>query len=470
MQIEMEFGGQRQAGASRPEGGAKSRAAGAEYQNWENKQSLQEWRQVVESVAAFASAKGGTVRVGIAPDGARVGVQLGKNTVEMLVNNIKTNTDPVQFPSVAIEGEEESAVIVIQVDESPVKPVSAFNVPFQRVGRTNQKLNHTQVQKLVEATTNRSWDALSAPDFAPSDANVQAMNDWCERLGQPRGINAETLWQNLGLWSGGVSIRVAVLLFAAQPTFYFPSAQIKCARFAGTDSVDFLDEKTFEGPVVDQLFDSLSFVRRNTRQGIRITGEAQHERIPEYPEEAIREAVTNALVHRDYASSATCQVRIYDDRLEVWNPGVLPDALTIEDLYKPHSSHPRNRRLALLFNRARLIEHFGTGTLRIVSSCLAVGMPQPEFSQQSGMFVVRFWNAAPEDTTEVGDNQARILRLARQQGRITTDDVARMLGIGRRSAVKRLNALREAKILQRVGDRGRYVYYTPYFPEENPAL
>ncbi len=455
-----------------PEGGAKSRAAGAEYQNWENKQSLGEWRQVVESVAAFASAKGGTVRVGIAPDGARVGVQLGKNSVEKLVNDIKTNTDPTQFVSVHIEGEEESAVIRIEVDESPVKPVSAFNVPLQRVGRSNHKLNHAQVQKLVEATTNRSWDALPAPHFAPSDADARAMSDFCERLEQPRGISAETLWQNLGLWSGGVSIRVAVLLFAAQPTFYFPSAQIKCARFTGTDSVDFLDEKTFEGPIVEQLFDALSFVRRNTRQGIRITGDPQHERVPEYPEEAIREAVTNALVHRDYASSATCQIRIYDDRLEVWNPGILPDALRIEDLYGPHSSHPRNRRLVPLFNRAHLIEHFGTGTTRIVSSCLAAGMPRPEFAETSGMFVTRFWNAAPpaeQDKTEVGDHQARILRLARQQGRVTAEDVVRILGVSRSSATRKLNALRKAEILHRVGERGRHVYYTPFFPEKSTS-
>ncbi len=314
MQIEMPFDEKK---AAPVEGGAKSRAAGAEYQNWENKQSLQEWKQVVESVAAFASAKGGTVRVGVAPDGTPVGVQLGKNSVEKLANDIKTNTDPTQFVSIAVRGEEESAVLEIVVDESPIKPVSAFNVPFQRVGRTNQKLNHTQVQKLVEATTNRSWDALPAPEFAPCDADFKAISDFCERLGQPRGIGAEVVWQNLGLWSGGVSIRVAVLLFAAQPTTYFPAAQIKCARFAGTDSVDFLDEKTFEGPIVEQLFDALAFVRRNTREGLKITGDPQHQRVPEYPEEAIREAVTNALVHRDYAASATCQIRIYDNRLEV---------------------------------------------------------------------------------------------------------------------------------------------------------
>ncbi len=146
----------------------------------------------------------------------------------------------------------------------------------------------------------------------------------------------------------------------------------------------------------------------------------------------------------------------------------MPDALTIADLYGPHSSHPRNRRLVPLFNRARLIEHFGTGTTRIVSSCLAAGMPKPEFAETSGMFVTRFWNAAPQaeqSKTEVGDSQARILRLARQQGRVTTEDVTRILGIGKRAAIKRLNALREAKILHRVGERGPKVYYTPFFAE-----
>ena len=90
---------------------------------------------------------------------------------------------------------------------------------------------------------------------------------------------------------------------------------------------------------------------------------AEREIVPEYPDEAVREALINALCHRDYASVGTVQVRIYDDRLEVWNPGRLPPDLSIEALYRQHASHPQNPRLAHALYRARLIEHWGTGTL-----------------------------------------------------------------------------------------------------------
>lgn len=454
------------------EGGTQSRERGAEYQNWENKQSLMERREIIRSIAAFATAKGGTVRVGYSPKGERKGVQLGKNTVEQLANEIKANTEPPQFPSIFVEGEEDDAVLIVEADESPIKPVSAYGVPVKRVGRTNQELKLGEVQRLIEETTNRTWDAVPFPDFTPADASRRALDDYCARLPQPTGADAAQLWQNVGLLNRGVPTRAAVLLFAETPTNYFPNAQVKCARFAGADSVDFLDEKTFEGPIISQLFDALAFVRRNTREQLRITGDPQHERIPEYPEEAIREAITNAVVHRDYASTATVQIRIYDDRLEVWNPGLLPDALTIADLYRKHTSHPRNSRLVLLFNRAHLIEHYGTGTLRIVSSCLAAGMPRPEFSQESGMFVARFWNAARENApqTGVGDKEGRVLRIARQRGRIQTDDVAQALNIPKRSALRLLSSLVEAKVLHRIGHRGPNVYYTPYFdtPTDTP--
>src|SRR5438477_307164 len=123
-----------------------------EYENVEYKQSLSETRAIVETVAAFATAQGGTVQIGQAPDGRRVGVQLGHNTLENLANDIKNNTRPPQFPSITVEGEEQSAVITVRVEESPVKPVWAYHTPWKRVGRTNQRLTPEEATRLMEAT------------------------------------------------------------------------------------------------------------------------------------------------------------------------------------------------------------------------------------------------------------------------------------------------------------------------------
>src|SRR5439155_23419091 len=138
--------------------------------------------------------------------------------------------------------------------------------------------------------------------------------------------------------------------------------------------------------------------------------------------EAVREAVTNGVCHRDYAAAGTVQLRIYDDRLEVWNPGTLPSGLTVDQLYHEHSSHPRNRLLALAFYRARLIEHWGTGTLRMVRECEAAGLPRPEFTTTVRTFIVRFRKgeskAEPAPLADLTERQRRAVEYVRARGRI----------------------------------------------------
>ena len=134
-----------------------------ESQFSEDKQSLGELQSIVETVAAFATCQGGTIRVGIKPNGERVGVEIGRTTLEDLARDIKLNTDPPQFPSIIHDGPEHSALIYIQVEGSRVKPVFAYHRPIKRVGRTNQKLTREEVQRLMEETTGRHLGHLTLP-------------------------------------------------------------------------------------------------------------------------------------------------------------------------------------------------------------------------------------------------------------------------------------------------------------------
>ena len=336
----------------------------AEYEDSENKSSLGEWKEATVSLAAFATSQGGTVHFGIAPDGRRLGMTLGKNTLENLANDIRRNTDPPIFPSVQVDGEESSAVVHVSVEESPIKPVWAFGKPYKRVGRTNQSLSREETQRLVEATTGRTWDALPCVGLKPEHLSREAIEDYLKRAQQDKATPTETVLENLRLTlPDGSLCNAAALLFATSPFRHLDTAYVKCARFIGDDPIDFLDEQTLEGNSISQLEGALSFVKRNTRQAIKITGKPEHERVPEYPDRAIREAITNAICHRNYAEVGHVQVRIFDSGLEVWNPASLPHDLTIEQLYSTHHSRPRNRKLADAFHRAGLIEGWGTGTL-----------------------------------------------------------------------------------------------------------
>jgi len=432
-----------------------------ESQSREDKQSLNEWRQVVESVAAFATSKGGIVRIGIGPKGEKVGIQLGRGTLEDLSNKIKQNTDPPQYPSMTIEGPEGSAVIVVHVEESPIKPVWAFGRPLKRVGRTNQHLSREEGQRMVEATTGRTWDALPSKIFRLTEVSKEYIRDFLKRADQTQ-VPGQTLFKNLSLMTNeGKPCNGAVLLFAKNPQQFFPEAQVKCARFAGTTSVRFLDEMTIEGNLFSQMESALKFVKRNTQQEIRITGRPERETIPEYPEAAIREAITNAICHRDYSAVGTIQVRIYDDRLEVWNPGTLPPTLTIESLYREHPSFPRNPKIAMAFYRARLIEHWGTGTLRMIDACDRLGI-KLEFLSESGFFMARFIKPerriTPPAEQKLNDRQTKALEYARKHGQITNRDYQKLCDISRRQAIKDLSDLVEKSVLIKDG-KGRAVRY-----------
>jgi ATP-dependent DNA helicase RecG len=434
-----------------------------ESQTREDKQSLNEWRETVESVAAFATSKGGVVRIGISPKGENVGVQLGKGTLEDLSNKIKLNTDPPQYPSIIVEGSEKSGIIIIRVEESPIKPVWAFGKPMKRVGKTNQHLSREEAQRMMEVTTGRTWDALPSDDFGVKETSKEYIQDFQKRVGQIQ-IPAQTLFKNLSLMTNdGKPCNGAVLLFSKSPQKYFPESQVKCARFAGRTSVKFLDEMTIEENLLNQLDNALKFVARNIQHEIRITGIPERETIPEYPEAAVREAVTNAICHRDYSAMGTIQIRIYDDRLEVWNPGTLPAGITIDSLYREHPSLPRNPKIASAFYRARLIEHWGTGTLRMADACESLGI-KLEFLSEAGFFMVRF--VKPEKIIlslverDLNDRQKKGLEYAKRTGRITTGEYKRLCNISERQSLDDLKSLIETGLLIRTGS-GRTTKYVP---------
>ena len=417
----------------------------SESQFLEYKTSLGEIKSIVESVAAFATSQGGTICVGIAPDGKRVGVQLGRTTLEDLARDIKINTEPQQYPSITFEGIDNNVVINVQVDASPIKPVFAYGKSFIRVGRSNQQLSRDEIMRLMEQTTGHTWDAMPLAELSINDLSTNAIHDFLKRAGLYVDNDINTMLRNLAmLTSQGQLVNAVALLFTDNPHYFFPQAQLQCARFAGTTSLQFIDEATYSGSIFTQLDSALQFITRNTKQAIKITGKLEHEVIPEYPVDAMREAIINAICHRNYTEPGMVQVRIYDNRLEVWNPGSLPPELSIEQLYHEHSSHPRNPRLAGVFHRAKLVEKWGTGTTRIINACRTHGLTTPDFVIESGMFIVRFTvstqliNAFEEP---LNNRLQKAITFIFEKGSINVDEYQTEFNVSRRQAQRDLKQL-----------------------------
>ncbi len=178
----------------------------------------------------------------------------------------------------------------------------------------------------------------------------------------------------------------------------------------------------------------------------------------------MREAVVNSICHRDYNDTPDIQIKIFDNSIQIWNPGPLPFGITLEDLYRPeHSSRPRNKLIAQVFYDLSIIERYGSGIQRMIIACEKAGIPKPEFQEVSGGFMVTL----RKDTFEEGyfdkfglnDRQLKACLYITENGRITNREYREINGIKQRLASNELKNMMEKEVLERLGTTGRGTYY-----------
>ena len=278
------------------------------------------------------------------------------------------------------------------------------------------------------------------------------------------GVNPETSikesLEKLGLSIKNKITNAAILLFGRNPQKYFLSAEVRCARFKGIEPIDFIDMKVFGGNIINQREDAVEFVQKHIRLHAKIVG---IERIEtwEYPLEAVREGITNALCHRDYDISSNVQVRIFDDRLEIWGCGNLPKSLQVEDLKKKHNSVLRNPLLAKSFFLIKYIEQWGTGTNRMIKECLQHGLPEPTFKIFSGNVVVtlRKFRINDEDIKDLNERQKKAIEFIQQKGRITSREYCEVNVVVKDTANRDIQEMLKKELLTKegTGKKVRYV-------------
>lgn len=206
-------------------------------------------------------------------------------------------------------------------------------------------------------------------------------------------FNIDQILKNLKLIEHGRLTNAAVVLYAKDPGAIFWHCMIRLARFRGKDKIgDFIDNQQVHGNAFQIIKAALDFsIRHLPIAGYFEPGNLQRIDQPAIPALAIREALINAICHRDYmVQNATISLAIYDDRLEIWNIGELPPELDIESLKVTHDSYPRNQKIADVFYKRGWIENWGTGTLRMISYCQSNKTPEPEFVQYKSGFAVIF--------------------------------------------------------------------------------
>lgn len=367
-----------------------------ESEKLELKSTLSEREEILETVSAFSNTKGGRIFIGINPDGKVIGVDIGVNTVENLANLIKNSTDPKVFPTIEIEQHKSKKIIILTIPEYPSKPVFVKERVYIRVGKTNQRASAEKIRQLIKQSQPCLWDKQINSSVNLKDINTAKVKTFLHSAEIERNVifegikSSSNILNQLKLIEKNKVTNAAILLFGKNPQKEFYRSMVKCGRFRGSEPIDFIDMQNIEGTIIEQVPAVMNFISRHINISVKISGSPQREEIWEYPKDALREAVVNAICHRNYEDTGNVQVRIFDNRLEIWNPGELPPEITIESLKKTHPSKPRNELIAKCFYLIKYIEQWGTGTNRIVRLCKEANLPEPQFDLVSGTFIVTF--------------------------------------------------------------------------------
>lgn len=295
--------------------------------------------------------------------------------------------------------------------------------------------------------------------------------DWfletaCRERGFPLKANTTTraLLTHLNLMGKGNPTNAAILLFGVNPQKYHRVAETKCIHCHGTEYTrPFASQQIYTGNVFEQIEQATDFVlsKINRHVGTRsssVTAPATYE----LPPDAVTEAIVNAVAHRDYNSNASVEVRLFADRLEIWNPGSLPGTLTPEILRKDHPSIPFNPLLADSLYLARYIEKAGSGTQAMILLCGEAGLPEPTFEQRHGSLVITIWRdwLTNEYITslDLNDRQLSAMKYIKENGQITNKKYQAIASTSSATAKRDLEDLISMGIINLLGS-GRGAYY-----------
>ncbi len=347
-------------------------------------------REAIETLCAFANTNGGKILIGVNDRGVVEGVQIGRHSLKEWADQIAQVTGGLH-PSIHAFQIKGMTIVSIEIHESRIKPVMTHGKAYKRSGCTTRQMGLEELTRTALASIGITWDEIPEIRARQEDISISQVKAFVELANQkgrrpvPEKISASELLNKLGLIKEGKPTRAAILLFGKNPQQFYGQALLKIGRFRNETLI--VDDRRVGGSLFDQVEGAMSYFREKLETRFEMTGRPQRDVIWEYPLEALREAVTNAICHRDYLSVRDTEVRIYDQELVVWNAGDLPRELSVHDLKKKHSSIPRNRQIAEIFFYAGFIEQWGSGIEKIMGECSKAGMPDPVFEEIQGFRV-----------------------------------------------------------------------------------
>lgn len=444
------------------------------FKNKEESQTVEfkeSWNDdYIRNISAFANSKGGILYIGVKNNGAIIGIEPAqklKKLLEDIPNKISQRTQ--LHPVISTQKEGDKRYLVIEVEPSPV-PVACHGHFYIRSGSVTTELQGSKLREFIRNKDRISWDSEDAgydKYFVPDEGAVAEFRELAsKRLPEIRRTKTvHSLLRNLNLLTKeGHLTRAAVLLFDKYPQKLFPSLYVKIGRFL--DPVNYVSTDIIEGNLFQQVRKAIEILRTKYLVSEVSFNGIYRQDLLIYPENALREALLNAVIHRLNSSTACVTVKVYNDRLSISNIGTLPEGLTIKDLKGEHPSIPRNPLIARVFYHSGLIETWGRGTLMILEACKEQKLPRPKFHEKQGCFETVFYRKDGVTSTKTSTNistktntktsadtstKNQILEAIKANPHITGQQIADQLEIGIHGVRYHLAALKRGGILHYVG-------------------
>jgi ATP-dependent DNA helicase RecG len=344
-------------------------------------------------LCAFANATGGVVLIGVADTGEIVGVN-DHNRLKADVQAVARSAEP----PIAVDVESVGAVLCVTVPEQHSKPYSFGGKFFIREGATSQQMSREEIREFFFKEGLIHFDETPCTGYdLRKDLTAKIWKRFAARAGIPAKLDMKTALRNLHLVKDSKMTHAGAWLLCNDITRYTLRAGVTCALFRGTTNVHILDRRDFTGDLYSIYEDCMAYMQSKLNMALIPHARGRDERL-ELPEDALREAIVNAIAHRDYRSTANVQVHIYHDRLEIITPGGLPAGMKKEDL--GHKSVPRNPLLFSMFYRMNLVEQIGSGIKRIRDVCHDYGVAEPGFEVSENWFSTTFKRVVEETQAE----------------------------------------------------------------------
>ena len=375
-----------------------------------------------QEICAFANSSGGKILIGVDDDGSIVGVN-DCNKLRSDIQNTARNLDP----SLVVDIAEEEGVVIITIPEGRGKPYSVGGKFYVREGANSQQLKRDEISEFFYREGLILFD--EKPHFSfdiDKDFSQSKFNKFLELSHIPSGLDTHDTLMNLKLIEDEKMKNAGVWLFGNDVRDYFLSATITCVLFQGNSKTKILDRKEFDGDIHSNYVNATNYLLSHLNTEFIIKTGPRIERL-ELPEEALREALLNAIAHRDYRSTANIQIYIFKDRVEIVNPGGLVAGLSEDQLER--RSMPRNPLLFGLMHRMHMVEQIGSGIKRINDSLRGYDMDKPLIENDETWFSITFprldKNTVPPKTQV--ETPGLILHCLKDSPQITLAEVASII-------------------------------------------